>query len=36
MLEGGKPVIITYGADGTPGGSDLDTDLSTKDAVVKK
>ena len=39
MLEANKPVIISYGADGVPGGTDLDADISSKDdpnAPVKK
>jgi general secretion pathway protein G len=31
MNEGGKPVIISYGADGTSGGVDNDADISSKD-----
>jgi general secretion pathway protein G len=32
MNEGGKPVIISYGADGTSGGEGNDADISSKDA----
>ncbi len=32
MNEGGKPVIISYGADGTAGGEGPDADVSSKDA----
>ena len=35
LNEGGKPVIISYGRDGAPGGSDTDSDLSSKDAPKK-
>jgi general secretion pathway protein G len=31
MNEGGKPVIISYGADGTTGGDGDDADISSKD-----
>lgn len=31
MLEGGKPVIISYGKDGAPGGTDSDADVSSKE-----
>ena len=31
MNEGGKPVIISYGADGTQGGEDDSADISSKD-----
>jgi general secretion pathway protein G len=31
MNEGGKPVIVSYGADGTSGGSENDADISSKD-----
>ena len=31
LNEGGKPVIISYGADGTQGGEDDSADISTKD-----
>jgi general secretion pathway protein G len=31
MNEGGKPVIISYGADGTTGGEGNDADISSKD-----
>ena len=30
--EGGKPVVISYGKDGSPGGTDSDADISSKDA----
>lgn len=36
LLENGKPVIITYGKDGAPGGADNDADISSKDAPEKK
>ncbi|HLM42599.1 MAG TPA: type II secretion system major pseudopilin GspG [Myxococcaceae bacterium] len=32
MNEGGKPVIVSYGADGTAGGEGPDADISSKDA----
>lgn len=35
LNEGGKPVIISYGRDGAPGGADTDSDLSSKDAPKK-
>jgi general secretion pathway protein G len=31
MNEGGKPVVISYGADGTSGGEGNDADISSKD-----
>ncbi len=31
MLESGKPVVISYGKDGSPGGSESDADISSKD-----
>ncbi len=31
MNEGGKPVVISYGADGTSGGEGNDKDISSKD-----
>ncbi|RJS27556.1 type II secretion system protein GspG [Corallococcus sp. H22C18031201] len=31
MNEGGKPVIISYGADGNAGGEGSDADISSKD-----
>ena len=31
LLEGGRPVIISYGKDGTPGGEGNDADISSKD-----
>ena len=31
LNEGGKPVIISYGRDGTPGGEGEDADISSKD-----
>ena len=34
MNEGGKPVIISYGADGTAGGEGSDADISSKDAAA--
>ncbi|PTL80433.1 type II secretion system major pseudopilin GspG [Vitiosangium sp. GDMCC 1.1324] len=36
MNEGGKPVIISYGADGTQGGEGPDSDISSKDAAAQK
>ncbi|HSP77810.1 MAG TPA: type II secretion system major pseudopilin GspG [Myxococcaceae bacterium] len=38
MNEGGKPAIITYGADGVSGGDGMDADLSSRDptAVAKR
>lgn len=35
LLEGGKPVLISYGRDGSPGGDGEDQDVSSKDAEVK-
>ncbi len=35
LNEGGKPVIISYGKDGTPGGADSDADISSKDTGKK-
>ena len=32
--EGGKPVIISYGADGTAGGEGNDADISSADAAA--
>ena len=32
MLEAGKPVIMSYGADGTQGGEGPDADISSRDA----
>ena len=32
MNEGSKPVILSYGADGTSGGESYDADISSKDA----
>ncbi len=32
VLEGGKPVITSYGKDGTPGGEGNDADISSKDS----
>ncbi|MFT3709565.1 MAG: type II secretion system major pseudopilin GspG [Archangium sp.] len=31
LNEGGKPVIMSYGKDGTQGGADSDADISSKD-----
>jgi general secretion pathway protein G len=31
LLEADKPVIVSYGADGVPGGTDADADISSKD-----
>ena len=36
LLETGKPVITSYGKDGTPGGEGNDADMSSKDAPEKK
>src|SRR6476620_4315988 len=36
MLEANKPVIISYGDDGTPGGEGNAADLSSKDDVSGK
>lgn len=36
LNEGGKPVIMSYGKDGAPGGSDTDADISSKDADKKQ
>jgi len=36
MNEGGKPVIISYGRDGQPGGDGPDADISSKDVAQGK
>jgi general secretion pathway protein G len=36
MNEGGKPVIMSYGADGTQGGEGPDSDISSRDAQAQK
>ncbi|ATB37371.1 type II secretion system protein GspG [Cystobacter fuscus] len=36
MNEGGKPVLISYGADGTQGGEGPDADISSRDATAQK
>jgi general secretion pathway protein G len=36
LIEGGKPVIKSYGKDGTAGGTDGDKDLSSNDDRSKK
>lgn len=36
MNEGGKPVIVSYGADGTAGGEGSDMDVSSKDVKGKQ
>ena len=36
MNESGKPVIISYGADGTSGGEGQDADISSKELGAKK
>ena len=36
LNEGGKPVIMTYGRDGAPGGEGEDADISSKDSVQPK
>lgn len=35
-VEGGKPVIISYGKDGVPGGEGTDADISSKDLADAK
>lgn len=35
-VEGGKPVIISYGKDGAPGGEGNDADISSKDVAEGK
>ncbi len=35
-LEGGKPLIISYGRDGAPGGEGNDADISSKDSDQAK
>jgi general secretion pathway protein G len=34
MNEGGKPVIVSYGADGTQGGEGPDADISSRDGAT--
>ena len=36
MSEGGKPVITSYGADGTQGGEGADADISSRDTATAK
>ncbi|QRK04649.1 type II secretion system major pseudopilin GspG [Archangium violaceum] len=36
MNEGGKPVLISYGADGTQGGEGPDADISSRDTAAQK
>ncbi|MFY0574453.1 type II secretion system major pseudopilin GspG [Cystobacter fuscus] len=36
MNEGGKPVLISYGADGTQGGEGSDADISSRDTTAQK
>lgn len=36
MKEGSNPVIISYGKDKAPGGTDTDADISSKDIGAKK
>lgn len=36
LNEGGKPVVISYGADGTSGGEGQDADISSRDATAGK
>jgi len=36
LNEGDKPVIMSYGKDGAPGGTNYDADLSSKDDNTKK
>lgn len=35
MNEGGKPVLMSYGADGTQGGEGPDADISSRDTAQK-
>jgi general secretion pathway protein G len=35
-LEGGKPVIVSYGKDGAPGGEGPDADISNRQAPPSK
>jgi general secretion pathway protein G len=36
LNEGGKPVIRSYGRDGSPGGDGEDADISSQDAATAK
>jgi len=36
MNEGGKPVLMSYGADGTQGGEGPDADISSRDTQAQK
>ena len=36
MNEGGKPVLTSYGADGSPGGEGSDADISSRDGAAQK
>jgi general secretion pathway protein G len=36
LNEGGKPVILSYGADGTAGGEDGDADISSADRNARQ
>jgi general secretion pathway protein G len=36
MYEAGKPIIISYGRDGVPGGEGPDADISNRDATTTK
>lgn len=36
LNEGGKPVIVSYGADGTAGGEGSDADVSSRDSARAK
>jgi general secretion pathway protein G len=36
LNEGGKPVVMSYGKDGAPGGTDFDADISSKDDKPRK
>ncbi|WNG35263.1 type II secretion system protein GspG [Archangium minus] len=36
MNEGGKPVLMSYGADGTQGGEGPDADISSRDSAAQK
>jgi general secretion pathway protein G len=36
MNESGKPVVISYGADGSQGGEGPDADISSRDTTAQK
>ena len=36
LNEGGKPVVMSYGKDGAPGGTENDADISSKDSGKKQ